>query len=57
MYLSYACIKCHGDNYSEVKNKRDSVPNLQRLNGLLNRLFRRSSMKKKPRITGLCEGN
>ena len=39
-------------------NRRDSVSNRQRLDCLLNRLFRRRSKKtSKLRVTGLCEGN
>ena len=39
-------------------NDRDGVPNYQRLDCLLNRLFRRRSKKtSKLRVTGLCEGN
>ena len=39
-------------------NERDGVSNHRRLDGLLNRLFRRRSKKtSKLRVTGLCEGN
>ena len=39
-------------------NERDDVSNHQRLDGLLNRLFRRRSKKSsKLRVTGLCERN
>ena len=39
-------------------NECDGVSNHRRLDGLLNRLFRRISKKtSKPRVTGLCEGN
>ena len=39
-------------------NELDSVSNHRRLDGLLNRLFRRWSKKtSKLRLTGLCEGN
>ena len=39
-------------------NKRNDVSNQQRLDCLLNRLFRRRSKKtSKLRVTGLCEGN
>ena len=40
------------------RNERDGVPNHQRLDYLLFRLFRRRSKKtSKLRVTGLCEGN
>ena len=39
-------------------NEREGVSNHRRLDGLLNRLFRRGSKKTlKLRVTGLCEGN
>ena len=39
-------------------NKRDGFWNNRRVDGLLNRLFRRRSTKtSKLRVTGLCEGN
>ena len=39
-------------------NGRDDVSNHQRLDCLLNRLFRRRSKKtSKPHVTGLCDGN
>ena len=39
-------------------SERDGVSNHQRLDSLLNRLFRRGSKKtSKPRVTGLCGGN
>ena len=39
-------------------NERDGVSNQRRLDGLLNRLFRRKSKKtSKLRVTDLCEGN
>ena len=39
-------------------NEGDGVSNQRRLDGLLNRLFRRKSKKtSKPRVTGICERN
>ena len=55
-------ISCTG-NVSSLSlrwrhNEHDSVSNDQRLDGLLNRLFRRWSKKTpKLRVTGLCDGN
>ena len=53
------------DRYSDVimpskwrHNERDGISNHQRLDCLLNHLFRRRSMKtSKLHVTGLCEGN
>ena len=55
--LILTCCSCC-DSLRWRHNERDGVSNHQRLDGLLNRLFRRRSKKtSKLRVTGLCEGN
>ena len=47
----------HINSLQRCHNERDSFSNHQRLNGLLNRLFRRRSKEtSKLRVTGLCGG-
>ena len=50
------CMMLHALQWRH--NEHDGVPNSQRLDCLLSRLFRRRSKKtSKLRVTGLCEGN
>ena len=52
------CCTCTGISLRWHHNERDGVSNHQRLDGLLNHLFRRRSKKtSKLRVTDLCEGN
>ena len=57
--ITYPCSElCWASSLQWRHNKRNGVSNLQCLDCLLNRLFRRRSKKtSKIRVTGLCEGN